>query len=112
MFGAFGLYRDGVIFGIVGSDGEIYLKTDDDTVEAFRAAGSRTFDYGEEGRRFKLTYWTLPSEALDDSDALVVWANRAYEVALRGAAKPKKPRQRRAASGKESARSRGSRPAG
>jgi DNA transformation protein and related proteins len=112
MFGGFGLYRDGLIFAILRSDGDIYLKCDEETVDAFRAAGSQAFAYSKDGRRFTMSYWSLPSEALDDSDALALWANRAYDAALRSAAKPKKPRKRPAAAGTESARSRGSRQAG
>ena len=95
MFGGFGLYRDGAIFGIFRSDGDIYLKCDDETVELFRAAGSQPFAYDKDGRRFTLSYWTLPSEALDDPDALALWAGRAFEAALRApkAKKPKKPKR-------------------
>ncbi len=94
MFGGFGLYRDGLIFGILRSDGDIYLKCDEETVEQFRAAGSHAFVYSKDGRRFTMSYWALPSEALDDSDALTLWANRAFEAALRGGAL-KKPKKRR-----------------
>jgi DNA transformation protein and related proteins len=94
MFGGFGLYRDGVIFGILRSDGDIYLKCDEETVELFRAAGSQPFAYNKEGQRFTLSYWTLPSEALDDSDALTLWAGRAFEAAVRSGDKPKKRKAR------------------
>ncbi len=96
MFGGFGLYRDGVIFGLLRSDGDIYLKCDDETVEAFRAAGSHAFAYSKDGRSFTLSYWSLPSEALDDADALKLWAERAFEAALRSA-KPQKKRVKRSA---------------
>jgi DNA transformation protein and related proteins len=108
MFGGFGLYRDGMIFGILRSDGDIYLKCDEKSVEEFRAAGSHAFAYSKDGRRFTMSYWSLPSEALDDSDALTLWAGRAFEAALRGA-KAKKPRQRPEAAATEDARSRGRR---
>ncbi len=92
MFGGFGLYRDGVIFGILRSDGDVYLKCDEETVALFSAAGSQPFAYSKDGRSFTLSYWTLPSEALDDSDALTLWAGRAFEAALR-APKAKKPKK-------------------
>jgi DNA transformation protein and related proteins len=98
MFGGFGLYRDGLIFGILRSDGDIYLKSDEESVEQFRAAGSHPFAYSKDGRRFTMSYWTLPSEALDDSDALTLWAGRAFDAALRSAkqTKVKKPAKARA----------------
>lgn len=93
MFGGFGLYRDGVIFGILRSDGDIYLKCDEETVEQFRTAGSRPFAYSKDGRHFTMSYWALPSEALDDSDALTLWASRAFEAATRAdSAKKRKKR--------------------
>lgn len=98
MFGGFGLYRDGIIFGILRSDGDIYLKSDDETAELFQEAGSHPFHYSKDGRRFTMSYWSLPHEALDDPDAVKHWAELAYGAALRSAAaKPVKKRHRAAA---------------
>jgi DNA transformation protein and related proteins len=94
MFGGFGLYRDGLIFGILRSDGDIYLKGDDETAEQFRAVGSQPFVYSKDGRHFTMSYWALPSEALDDSDALKLWAGRALDAAVRSNNKPKKRAKR------------------
>jgi len=94
MFGGFGLYRGGLIFGILRSDGDIYLKCDEGTVEQFRAAGSQPFVYSKDGRHFTMSYWALPSEALDDPDALALWANRAFDVAVRSSNRPKKRKAR------------------
>jgi DNA transformation protein len=94
MFGGFGLYRDGIIFGILLSDGDIYLKSDGETVERFKAAGSHPFSYDKEGRRFTMSYWSLPSEALDDPDALKSWAELAYGAALRAPPKLKRAKRK------------------
>ncbi len=93
MFGGFGLYRDGLIFGLLRSDGDIYLKSDDETVERFRSAGCQPFAYSKEGRRFTMSYWTLPTEALDDGDALKEWAELAFAAALRAPAKKRRPKK-------------------
>ncbi len=89
MFGGQGLYADGVMFGLV-ADGEIYLKVDDETKADFSAAGSRPFVYDGKGRRIEMSYWRLPEMALDDPDAVAIWARRALHAALRSKGASKK----------------------
>lgn len=90
MFGGHGVYRDGVIIGIV-IDEAIYLKVDGETRAAFEAAGSEPFVYEAKGKRVPMSYWTVPEEALDSPQEFRPWAQRAWEAALR---KPKpKPRK-------------------
>ncbi len=88
MFGGAGLYRDGRMFGLVASN-EIYLKVDDETVARFKDAGSRPFVYEQKGKSATMSYWRVPDDALDDPDRMKVWAELAYEAALR-APQPKK----------------------
>lgn len=93
MFGGAGLYRDGVMFGLV-SDGEIFLKCDAEIEARFRAAGCRPFAYKKDGKQVSMSYWSLPSEALDDGDALKLWADLAFQAALRAPkAKSRKPKR-------------------
>jgi DNA transformation protein len=82
MFGGAGLYRDGIMFGLA-SDGGIFLKADAETQGRFRAAGSRPFVYAKGGKEITMSYWSMPEEALDDSDELRGWAELAFEAALR-----------------------------
>jgi DNA transformation protein and related proteins len=88
MFGGAGIYREAVMFGLV-SDGEIFLKCDNDTSTRFREAGCRPFVYSRRGKSVDMSYWSLPDEALDDSELLKAWADLAYQAAL----KAKKARQ-------------------
>ena len=69
MFGGLGIYRDGLMFGLV-VDGEIYLKADAETAPLFREAGSQPFRYQKGDRIVETSYHSLPEEALDDPDAL------------------------------------------
>jgi DNA transformation protein and related proteins len=85
MFGGAGLYRDGIMFGLV-SDGDIYLKADDSIADRFREAGSRPFVYRKGKKPVTMSYWSLPEAALDDSDLLKEWAQLSFEAAMR--AKP------------------------
>lgn len=91
MFGGWGLYLDGRMFALIG-DGQLYLKADDETREAFRAAGCRRFGMEMRGRYVEMDYWSRPESAADDRRELLPWARRAVEAAARAAEKKaKKP---------------------
>jgi DNA transformation protein len=94
MFGAWGLYFGGRMFGLI-ADGQLFLKVDDVTKPDFQAAGCRPFVYEGGGKSVELGYWTLPSDAADDAYALLPWARRAVDAAQRAALK-KAPRKKAA----------------
>jgi DNA transformation protein len=88
MFGGASLSVDGVAFALVFGE-TLYLKVDDDNRAAFEAQGCAPFEYTfKDGRTGTLGYWTLPEQALDDSDEAVRWARLGLEAAWR-ARKPK-----------------------
>ncbi|MDY7229067.1 TfoX/Sxy family protein [Hyalangium rubrum] len=88
MFGGWGVYSGGMMFGLIGN-GRLYLKVDDVTRPAFEAAGCEPFVYdsGKGKPPVAMSYWTPPADASDDSHALLPWARRAVEAAQRAAAK-------------------------
>lgn len=90
MFGGWGLFLGGTMFGLM-LQRRLYLKTDDTTRAAFEAAGGEPFAYeaGKRGRTIITSYWTPPSDASDDTHALLPWARRALEAAQRTALKKK-----------------------
>ena len=94
MFGAWGVYLHGRMFGIV-DEGQLYLKTDDVTREAFRAAGCKPFTFESRGKVMETGYLTPPPDVGDDARELMPWARRAVEASERAAAR-KAPRGRRA----------------
>jgi DNA transformation protein len=59
MFGGQGLYHREVIIGLVIGD-ELFLKTDADTLEAFREAGGHPFIYQGKGKQVAMSYWLPP----------------------------------------------------
>lgn len=98
MFGGWGLYFGGRMFGLVG-DGQLYLKTDDVTRPDFQAAGCRPFVIESRGRHVETGYWTAPADASDDAYELLPWARRAVDAAARAALKKapkKKPAEKKA----------------
>lgn len=86
MFGGQGIYRDGVMFALEDA-GELYLKTDDETVGHLRDLGSRPFSYQtKDGRTTILSFWLMPESALDDPDEAADLARMALRAALRAKA--------------------------
>jgi DNA transformation protein len=88
MFGGWGVYHAGRMMDLIVED-RLYLKTDDTTRPVFEAAGGEPFIYdpGNGRKPVAMSYWTPPADASDDAHALLPWARRAVEAALRAAQK-------------------------
>ena len=83
MFGAWGLYKDGVIFALVAQE-VMYLKADAATAAAFDAEGLEPFVYESKvDERIETSYRRAPDEALEDPAVMAEWAALALEAALR-----------------------------
>lgn len=96
MFGGHGLYRDGLMFGLVAGD-VLYLKTDDGNRAAFTARGLPPFTYARAGKpAIVMSYHRAPEEALEDSEELCRWSRDAC-VAAQRSAKARKPRGKKRA---------------
>lgn len=94
MFGGHGVYRDGTMIGLL-SDETLYLKTDEQTLPRFRAAGCSPFLYARRGETVPTSYWTVPEEAMESPQEMRPWLELAWEAAARKAAK-KRPAKKRA----------------
>lgn len=92
MFGGLGVYDGGLMFALA-FDGEIFLKTSDETRPRFMVAGSEPFRYVARSRERETGYWKLPDVALDDEVALREFAELAL-AAAREAALKKRPVRR------------------
>jgi DNA transformation protein len=109
LFGGAGIYADGVMFGLLGSD-TIHIKANDDAMKAaLRAEGSGPFVWTPQngprkGEKIDLGYWRLPEAALDDPDEAVKWGRRALALAKSKAAAKKKPKAKVATKAKKSKR--------
>lgn len=83
MFGGHGLYAHGVMFGLL-DDGELFLKTDEESRARFVAAGCRRWTFVTKKVRMEETsYFRPPDEAHEDPEAMLPWARLALEAALR-----------------------------
>ena len=89
MFGGYGIFLDGLMFGLV-ADSTLYLKVDKETENEFKAKGLDAFTYNKKGKEIKMTYYQAPEEALEDAEEMNSWANKAYGAALKAASKKRK----------------------
>lgn len=97
MFGGAGLFRDGLMFGLI-SDEVLYLKADAETVADFEAEGLGPFTYGtKSGDRVLTSYWRAPEHLLDDDDEMREWCRRATRAAKKKAGGTKSAGQKAAA---------------
>jgi DNA transformation protein and related proteins len=84
MFGAIGLYSDGVFFGIVDHD-TVFFKVDDGTRERYVLRGSEPFRPYKDRPDVSMNYFQVPAEVLEDAEELVPWARAAVRVAATSA---------------------------
>ena len=89
MFGGHGLFRHGLMFGLVAED-TVYLKADESSAVHFEEKGLEQFEYGRSGKRVKLSYFQAPDEIFDDPSEAAAWAGRAFDAAVRADRKPKR----------------------
>jgi DNA transformation protein and related proteins len=90
MFGAEGLFRDGLMFGIVYEE-RIYFKTSEESRQVFIAESAGPLYYKMKNAEGILTsYYELPDRLYDDPEELADWARDAFAVALQSPTAKKK----------------------
>jgi len=82
MFGGFGLFRDGLMFGLL-ADEVLYLKVDAQSVDDFEARGLGPFRYASKGKVGALRYHQAPAEVYEDAQAMALWCDKAWACAVR-----------------------------
>jgi len=81
MFGGYGVYARGVMFGLLDDD-ELFLRVDGETEGRFTAAGCRRWVYPG-STAVSLSYFRPPDEAHEDPEAMDPWARLGLAAALR-----------------------------
>lgn len=92
MFGGFGIFHQGLMFGLI-ADGSLYLKADDKSRDLFEAEGSEAFTYYKKDKPYQLSYYLAPEAFFEDSEACIDWARIAFDAALRNPNKSKKKKR-------------------
>lgn len=82
MFGGFGIYLKGIMFGLVADD-TLYFKADEKNRPDYEEKGLGPFTYQRGARKFAMSYYRAPAEAVDDARDLCAWAKKAYDAAVR-----------------------------
>ncbi|MDO6387861.1 TfoX/Sxy family protein [Uliginosibacterium sp. 31-12] len=93
MFAGRGLFRDGIMFGLV-YDETLYLKADAENAIDFQRLNLKQFEYARQGRLIALSYYQAPDIVLEDQNEAAIWARRSFEAALRADASKSKKRRR------------------
>ncbi|MFD2204069.1 TfoX/Sxy family protein [Kiloniella antarctica] len=88
MFGGHGLYFEDIMFALE-ANGDIYLKTDKETLNLFEEAGSQAFTYEGKNKPITMSYSLIPSTAWDDQDDFIRWVNLAIGASRRAKATKK-----------------------
>ncbi|HEY7515518.1 MAG TPA: TfoX/Sxy family protein [Vicinamibacteria bacterium] len=110
MFGGYGLFHRGAIFGLLDDD-ELYLKTDDANRRAFVDAGCRQWVYPSPKGPMPTSYYRPPDAAMEDPEEMVPWARLAREAGARKQAATGAKAKARSGRSRSRSRSRsGSRP--
>ena len=93
MFGGYGLYLDGLMFGLIAND-TLYFKVDDGNLDEYIKAGTGPFTYEGKRRPVEMSYYQIPEALMNNPTTLAKWAERAHQAAKRSRLKnPQRPRR-------------------
>jgi len=80
MFGGIGFFKEGTMFGMIAKD-TFRLRVDAQNQPDYETAGMKP--YGIAGKKKGMPYWEVPVDVLEDKEQVVIWAQNAYDAALR-----------------------------
>ena len=100
MFGGWGISTDGLTIAIIADLGrgeKLWLKGNDESRQAWEAAGCERFTYsaskdGEPVSR-GMNYYSAPEDAMDSAHAMAAWARMALQAALMAKNTKKSPKK-------------------
>lgn len=89
MFGAYGIYQDGIIFALIAYDA-LYFKVGPSNLSDFEDAGCKPFVYEGKGKPIQMSYWTVPETVMEDHYEILDWVAKAVQASLASNKKNKK----------------------
>lgn len=92
MFGGYGIYYEGLMFGLVADD-VLYLKGDDENAYFFEDEGLGKFEYAKKGKIAYIAYYQAPDIIMDDREEAALWARRSWLAAVRADEKKRSKRK-------------------
>ncbi len=78
MFGGYGFFKEGLMFGMVGND-SFRLKVDDTNKEDYIVKGMEPFQSAS--KKKGMPYWEVPQDILEDKAVLAKWAKKSFAIA-------------------------------
>ena len=82
MFGGYGLFVEGLMFGFV-AEGQLYFKCDRHNLKQYHSAGCIPFTYERKGKPVQMSHYSLPDRVLNDLQKLEAWVGSAKLTAVR-----------------------------
>lgn len=95
MFGGAGVYSGQDMFALIDKD-RVYIKSDDALKEDLESEGGKPFEWTnpKTGKTMRMSYVSLPDQALDSREEASAWGRKALDVAIQARrAKVKSPRR-------------------
>ncbi len=80
MFGGIGFFKEGLMFGKIGSD-TFRLKVDKHNQDEYEKRGMKPF-YSKDKKK-GMPYWEVPADIIEDRSQLKEWATKSFEAAVR-----------------------------
>ena len=80
MFGGIGFFKESLMFGLIGKN-VFHLKVDDFNRAEYEAAGMQA--YMSSTKKKGMPYWEVPADVIENKDELTLWADKAYDAAVR-----------------------------
>lgn len=81
MFGGYGLYKDGVIFGMIVEE-NLYFKSGAVNKADFAKHNSQPFSYEGRGKIIETSYYQVPSVIYEDRDEVEKWVDKAVTASI------------------------------
>ena len=72
MFGGYGIFEGGKMFGLIDSSGAVFLKATDTNRMRFENAGAEAHG--------RMPYYRIPEDVMSDDELLFEWVQGAIEV--------------------------------
>ena len=78
MFGVLGLYREGLMFGVIAKN-MVYLKVNESNKPKFIAAGSSSLKVFKNNSEVP-SFYEVPVDILENGDEFIKWAKESFEI--------------------------------
>jgi DNA transformation protein len=90
MFGGWGIYKEGVMFGLV-DEGELFLKVGESNRAECEAMGCLPYVYvRKDGRRVTMSFWSVPEGMLESPAEILRLAEQSHAAAVGIASRKKR----------------------